>query len=108
LHDVILSIHSSVFVNLINVVGIWDVAVSAWVAISAQSDIRAWVAVIVASGSVDRAGLVSDEVVLDVLVGGKGLTSMAPEVVVGVTGDQNLGSKVDVWPGGISYDLNSI
>jgi len=108
LNDVILTAHSSELIDLVNVVRVWNKARFAWVAVSAQGDVGARVSVIVTSGSVNRTSLVSDEVFFDVLIGREWLTSVASQVVVGVTRDENLWSEINVWPCGISLDLDSV
>jgi len=64
-------------------------------------------AIFPATSLVDRASLIGDVVVVDVLKSIHGLTSRATEVLV-LTGDDDLGRDVDVGPGSLSLDLNSI
>jgi hypothetical protein len=78
LHHVFFTVNTTVLRNVVLVVLIRDVAVTRGVTVLADDLITAFNTVVVSSGSVDRAGLVSDTTVVDVLVGIVRFSSMAP------------------------------
>tara|TARA_B110000285_G_scaffold232124_1_gene302448 strand:- start:416 stop:619 length:204 start_codon:yes stop_codon:yes gene_type:complete len=63
-------------------------------------------AIVVTSGSVNGAGLVSDFVLSHPLESIVGLSTMAS--IITTAGDEDLRSDVDVWPLSLSSDLDSI
>ena len=64
-------------------------------------------AVGVAPGLVDGAGLVSDAVQVDVLVGHHWVAALAAVVHL-VAGEQHLRGDVDVWPLRFAQDLEAV
>jgi len=108
LHDVSLTRHFVVLVNLVNVVRVWNKAGFTWITVSAHGDVGARVSIIMASGSVDRTGLVSNVVFKYVFVGGEWVTTVAALAVLSFARDQYLRSNVDIWPSSVSHDLDSI
>jgi hypothetical protein len=60
-----------------------------------------------ASGLVVGAGLVSDRVVVNILIAGDTVTTIAAEIG-SFAGNEDLGSDLDIGPGGVSGDLDTI
>jgi len=92
---------------LVNVVRVGNEASLTRVAVSAVSHGGADTTVVKTTTSVHRAGLVGDLVLGHPLVGKDGITTVATEGVV-LAVNKNLGSNVDVGPGGVSGDLDSV
>jgi hypothetical protein len=106
LHHGFLSWHFTVFIYVVYIVLIRYEAVLVRFTVSAHGDVGAFHSVVVASGSVDGAGLIGDVILVHPLEGIKGIPSMA--TIVSWAGNENLRSDVDVWPGSISRDLYSV
>jgi len=97
----------SILVNSIDVVGVWNEAWFMWITVHADSDWVTLDTIIIASGSVDGAGLIGDFVVVHPCVCVNWLTTVA-SVICLLAGDNNLWRNVDVWPSTLSDDLDSI
>jgi hypothetical protein len=96
----------AILIRVVDLVVILSEASSAWAAVVAGQLLGAFLAIIVASSSVDGTGLVGDFVLGHPLESVVGLTSVA--AVVSGAGDEDLWGDVDVWPGGVSLDLDSV
>jgi len=107
LHHGFLTGNGTELLSLVDVVGVGNEAGLTGVAVSAVGHGGADTTVVEATSSVDGAGLVRDLVVGHPLVGEDGITTVTSEGVV-LTVDKNLGSDVDVGPGGVSGDLDSV
>jgi hypothetical protein len=62
--------------------------------------------IVMASGSVNWAGLIGDFIFGHPFEGIVGFTSVA--TIISTAGDQDLGGYINVWPSCVSCDLNSI
>jgi hypothetical protein len=91
----------------VNLVSVWNEARSTRVAVLALSDGGAFVSIIVTSSCIDGAGFVSDGVVVHILIGRYGFTSVT-SIIIHAARDNNLRSNVDIRPGSISLDLNPV
>ena len=76
-------------------------------AVFALDNGRAFKTIVMSSGSVDRASLISHIVLMHVFIGRDSFTTMTPSVF-GRTGEQNLRRDIDVWPLGVSSNLDSV
>ena len=104
---VVLTSDSTEFINSVDHVLIGDKAGLTGVAVAADIHGGADFAVIVATGTVDRASLVGDLVLRHPFKGVQGIATMATVILV-LTGDENLRGNVDLGPGGVTGDLDSI
>jgi hypothetical protein len=86
---------------------IWNETVLGWLAIFANVDWSTLDTVIVTSGLINGAGLISDFIVVHEIIGRDSFTTMATIIVHGA-GDNNLRRNVDIWPLSFSSDFNSI
>jgi hypothetical protein len=106
LHHGLLSRDLAVLLGSIDQVFVWDEARLVWHAVLADSHGRASLSVIVTSGSVDGASLISDLVLGHPLESVVCLSSVA--TIITTARDENLRSDVDVWPLSLSSNLDSI
>jgi len=107
LHHVLLTLKMTILISMVHVVVLRDVASFTREAVSAFLHSRALLTIVVTSGSVDGAGLISDLVLRHPLEGLVVRTTVATIVLI-LTGDENLRSDVDIRPGSLAHDLNSI
>ena len=107
LHHGLLSRDGAEFIDAVDVVVVRDEAGLMGVAVLADVYRRARETVVVTLGLVDRAGLISNVVVVHPLEGTEGLTTVAALVIHGA-GEENLGGEVHIGPGSLSADLDSI
>lgn len=107
LHHVLLTGDSAEFVNTVDEVLVGDEAGLAGVAVTAHVHGGADLTVVETAGAVDGASLIGDLVVGHPLEGVVGLTTVAT-LVLGLARDDDLGRDVDVGPGGVTSDLDSI
>jgi len=96
----------SILVNSIDVVGVWNEAWFMWITVHADGDWVTLDTIVIASGSVDGAGLIGDLVGVHPLEGVVSLTTVA--TIISRAGDKNLWGDVNIWPGSLSSDLDSI
>lgn len=94
-------------VNLVDWVLLGDEAVFEWVAVLADGNWRTLKTVVVSSGLVDGAGLIRSLMEVQPGVSVDSVTSMAT-VGYCVAGNQYLRTDVDVRPGCLSSDLDSV
>jgi hypothetical protein len=106
LHHFFLTRDLTVLIGVINLVVVLVPASFGWGAVLAHDLLGAFGTVVVTSGSVDGAGLISDLVSVHPFEGVIGLTTMA--TIVTGAGDQNLWCDVDIWPSSLSGNLDSI
>jgi hypothetical protein len=106
LHHSFFSRDVSILISVVDVIFIGGEAGLSRHAVLALDDFRALSTVIVSSGSVDGASLISDLVGVHPLEGIVGLSSVASIILR--ARDKNLRSNVDIRPGSLSGDLNSI
>lgn len=107
LDHVILTRHQAEFVGVVVVVLIRDDAGFTRCAVTALSHWRANTTVVESTTSVDGAGLISHFVLGHPLVSGGGVATVAAQRGVHAV-DEDLGSDVDVGPGGVSGNLYSV
>ena len=107
LHHVLLADDFIEFVNTVDHVLVGDEAGLTGVAVAANVHGRADLTVVEATGAVDGASLISHLVVGHPLEGIVGLTTVATHVL-GLTRDDDLGGDVDIGPGALTRDLDSI
>jgi hypothetical protein len=107
LHHVFFTLDFTELVNSIDKVLIWDEASLTWVTVTADFHGRALHSVVVTTSSVNRAGSVGNFVLGHPCEGVVGLTTVA-SLIWSLTRDKDLWGDVDVWPGSLSVDLNSI
>jgi hypothetical protein len=107
LHHGFFTIDTIVFINTVFKVLIGDDASLTRRAVSAHFHGRAFTTVIVTSSEVDRASLISDVVLVDPIVSKDWKTTMATHIRL-LARDENLRGDVDIGPGSISLDLDSI
>lgn len=93
--------------NLIDFVLIWDEAWLMWVTVSAHGDVGALDTVVMASSLIQRAGFISDFIVVHELVSVNWLSTVA-SIIFHLARDQNLRSDVDIGPSCLSCNLDSI
>lgn len=107
LHHSLFSLNRAEFSYVVDVVLIRYEARLVRVAVLAHGSVGTLHTIVVTSGSVDGAGLVSDVGVVHELVGSNGFSSVT-SVSVHLARDDNLGRDVDVWPLCISGNLYSV
>jgi hypothetical protein len=76
-------------------------------AVLAHHDGGAFNTVIVTSSSVNRASLIGNVGVVHEFESRQGIASVASHVIL-ITRDHDLGRDVDVWPGSLPCDLDSV
>mmetsp|Transcript_12625 Transcript_12625/g.21241 ORF Transcript_12625/g.21241 Transcript_12625/m.21241 type:complete len:592 (+) Transcript_12625:45-1820(+) len=106
LHHGLLALDGSVLLDAVHEVLVGHEAGLVGHAVLAHGHGGALLAVVVATGSVDGAGLVGDLVLVHPLEGVVCLSSVA--AVVATAGDEDLGGDVDVRPGSIPLDLDPV
>jgi len=89
LHHVLFATDLTELVNSIDKVLIWDKAGLTWVAVTAGLHGRAFLTIVVTTGSVDRASSVSNFIVCHPCESVIGLTTVAT-LIWSLTGDKNL------------------
>jgi hypothetical protein len=97
----------SELVNSVDQVLIWDEAWLFWVAVFAFDNAGALNTVVIASGLIDGASLISDIVGVHVFVSVHWLTAVAT-LILGFTRNDNLWGDVDIRPSSVSSNLDSI
>mmetsp|Transcript_48609 Transcript_48609/g.66033 ORF Transcript_48609/g.66033 Transcript_48609/m.66033 type:complete len:266 (-) Transcript_48609:18-815(-) len=107
LHHVLLTRQVTVLVGLVDIVVLGNVTSLTRVAVSAALHGGADLAVVVTSGSVDRASLISNLVLRHPLEGFVVRTTMAT-IILHLARDENLGSDVDIGPSSVSGNLDTI
>jgi hypothetical protein len=107
LHHSLFARDAAELIDLVNSVLRGHGASLAWGAVSAVFHSRAALAIVVSASLVDRAGSVSDLVIVDPLEGSQGRTSVAAESGH-LARDQHLWRQVDIGPGSVSGDLDAI
>jgi hypothetical protein len=95
------------FLNTVSVILIRDETRFMRVAIFADVNGRAFFAVVVTSGSVDGASLVSNGILVDELECVECSTTVAT-IISSIAGDNNLRRNVDVRPCSLSGNLDSV
>jgi len=83
LHHSLLTVDSAELIDLIGVVFIWYEAVLEGLAVFAYVNWGAFDTVVVTSGLIDRACLISDLILMHELEGGDGFTTMATIIIGG-------------------------
>ena len=107
LHDILLSFKWTVLIGVEDLVVVHSPAATATMTTVHASDlISAVLSVIVTSGSVNGASLISDLVLGHPLEGVDRVTTVA--AIVSRAGDEDLRGDVDIGPGCLSSNLNSI
>lgn len=101
------SVKPSKFVYLVFWISVWDIAVFVWVTVSALHHGWASVSVIISSCRIDRASFVCDSVLVHPLVGHLWPSTVATHAER-VTRYKNLGTDVNIWPGCVSRDFDSV
>jgi len=96
----------SILVNTVNWVGVWNEACFTWAAVSANFHGGAILSVVVSTGLVNGASLISDFVFVHPFEGVVGISSVAAIIVR--TGDEDLWGNVDIGPCSFSHDLISV
>ena len=107
LHHGLFAFYRAVLIELVDSVLRGYNASLARAAVSAVFHGRALLTVVVSTGLVDRAGSISDLVLMNPSEGSQGGASVAAESVF-LARDQNLWGQVDVGPGSVSGDLDTI
>jgi hypothetical protein len=107
LSHVVLSFEGAEVGHVVDAVGVGHEAGLVGHAVLAHCDVRALDSIVMASCSVDGAGLISDFIVLHEVVGANGISSVAA-IVEATAGNHYLGRDVNIWPGSISGDLDSV
>ena len=107
LHHVLFASDLTILFNAVGVVLGRNVAGLTWVAVTAHSHSGAAETVVVTTGLIGGAGLIGDVVLVDPLEGVEGITTVAT-IIRSLTGDEDLRGDVDLGPGTISSDLDSI
>jgi len=102
----LLSLDVSVLIGVVVLVVVLGPASLAWAAVVALELLRALLTVVVASGSVDGASLISDLVLGHPLEGVVSITTVAS--IITRAGDEDLRSDVDIWPLSLSGNLDSV
>jgi len=97
----------TILINSIDIVGVWNEAWFMWITVTTDGDWRAIYTIVIASGSINGAGLIGNFVVVHPFVCINWITSVA-SVIFLLTGDNNLRCDVNVWPNSISLDFDSI
>ena len=106
LHHLLLTRNLTVLISVVDLVVVLVPAALAWGAVLAHDLLGALGTIIMSSGSVDGAGLISDLVLVHPLEGVVSFTTVAT-IILGA-GNENLRGDVDIWPGCLSLDLDSI
>ena len=106
LHHVFLALNLTVFLGLVDVILIGDEATLTGHAVLALDHGRALTAVVVATGSVDRAGLIGTFVLAEPLESVVSLTTVA--AIVTRAGDKDLRGNVDIGPSSFAGNLDAI
>jgi hypothetical protein len=106
-HHGLFTLDWAIFVNTVDIVAIRNSTVFAWMTVSALDIIGTANTIIVTSSLVSRAGFIGNVVVVDVFVCSEGITTVTAHIG-GLTGDQDLRGDVNIRPGGVSHDLNTI
>jgi hypothetical protein len=107
LHHIFFTSDLTVFINTVGVIVVWNEASLTGVAITAIAHGRASLTVVVTTGHVGRAGLISDVVLVDPFESIEGESTMAT-IIRSLTRDEDLRGDVDLGPGTITSDLDSI
>jgi hypothetical protein len=107
LHHVFLTYDLTELIDLVHVVGVRDVASLTRGAVTADVHGGTHLAIVKALSAVDRAGLVSHFIVVHPFVGVVCLTTVATQILI-FTGDDNLGRYVDVGPGSVTGNLDTV
>jgi hypothetical protein len=95
------------FFDSINVIGVWYEAWIVRVAVLANSDVRALNSIVMSSGSVDGASLISHFISVHVGECGNSISTVATKI--GLTArDQDLGSNINIRPCSLSGDFYSV
>ena len=106
LHHGLLARDLTVLIGVVDFVVVLVPAALRWGAVFAHDLLRALGTVVMTSGSVDGACFISDLVVVHPLKGVVCLTTMA--AIITRAGNEDLWSNVDIWPGSLSRNLDSI
>ena len=106
-HHGLLASDETVLLDLVDVVLFRDVAGLAGVTVAAHGHGRAADTVGPAASLVNRARLVRDVIIVDPLKRVVGEATEAAEVHL-LAADQHLRGEVDVGPGGVTHDLDSV
>jgi len=106
LHHGLLSREMSELINSVDQIFIWD-ETSLMVTVFASADWRAFNAVIIASGLINGASLISHIVVVHPFISIDWLTTMAT-LILGLTRNDDLWGDVDIGPSSLSSNLDSI
>jgi hypothetical protein len=96
----------AVLVSVVDLVVVLVPATLAWGAVLTQDLLRAFGTIIVTTSSVNGTSLIRGLVLVHPLKCVVCLTTMA--TIIARAGNENLRSDVNVWPGSLSSDLNSI
>jgi len=107
LHHVLLTLDVAKLINSICHVFVRDETGLTWVAVTANVHGRADLTNVIALGTIDGARLISDLVIGHPFERVISIASMAP-VILGLARDDNLGGDVNIGPGGLTGNLNSI
>ena len=106
LHHGSLTRDMAVLIGVVDLVVVLVKASLGWVAVLAHDLLGAFGTVVVTSGSVDGASLISDLIAVHPFEGVVSLTTMA--TIITRAGDQNLWGDVDIRPSSLSVVLDSI
>jgi hypothetical protein len=101
------SLNFTILFDLVVQILVWDETGCTWVAVTANFHGGAFLTIVVATSLVDGASSVGDFVGVHPGEGVIGLTTVAT-LIWSFTRDQNLWGDVDVWPGCLSLDFDSI
>ena len=107
LHHIFFTSNFTVFINTVGVIIGWDVASLTRVAVTAHGHGGANLTVVVTTSHVGGAGLISDVVLVDPLESVEGKSTVAT-IIRGLTRDEDLRGDVNLGPGTITSDLDSI
>ena len=107
LHHVLLTGDMTELINSVDEILVWDEACLTWVAVTADVHRRANLSIVETTSAVDGASLISNFVLRHPLESVVGLTTVA-SLVGCLTRDDNLRGDVDIGPGSLSSDLNTI
>ena len=107
LHHIFFTGNFTVLLNTIGVILVRNEASLTRVAVTAIAHGGANLTVVVTTGHVGGASLISDVVLVDPLESVEGKSTVAT-IIRGLTGDEDLRGDVDLGPGTITSDLDSI
>jgi hypothetical protein len=106
-HHIVFAPHMAILINSVYVVFIWNCTCTASCTVPTESHRATLVTIVPTSRLVDRAGFISDIVLMNPFVSIISITSITPIIFV-FTWDKNLRRNVYVWPSRIPSNFNSI